>query len=195
MLQHKVIEDVLTDDWNDLRDAFLAIMEPPMRQIFDAGIAYALSVDVPGYVARKDFLDADPAALDDVAGALFRTYTDSWWAGLEDTTRSGLRDAILNHATAPDVEAIISEIEPLFGPTRARRIGVTETTRLFGEGARLAYRESGVPGWRWLTVEDDRVCPECDALSGSVYDIGVPFLPAHVSCRCFPSPVMDIGAA
>ena len=42
---------------------------------------------------------------------------------------------------------------------------------------------------RWLTEEDERVCPECGPLDGTVWeDGGGPSPPLHVGCRCRRAP-------
>ncbi len=39
---------------------------------------------------------------------------------------------------------------------------------------------------RWMTMEDERVCPICGPLEGRIYRKGqfLPPLPAHANCRC-----------
>lgn len=193
----KDLLDILTDDdfWDDLEATIKSRMLPRFREIFDAGVDAAKGVNVPGYRApargQRDFLDPDPAALDDVAGQMFRNYTDDWWNGIEQTTREQLRQAIIRSSqNGTGVRQVIRDIRPLFGEVRARRIAVTETTRLFGRGAQATYRASGLGGWIWQTVEDGRVCPTCDGLSGNEYTIDQDFDPAHVTCRCFPRPLL-----
>ena len=42
---------------------------------------------------------------------------------------------------------------------------------------------------RWLTQEDERVCPECGPLDGAVWEDGAgPAPPLHVNCRCLRAP-------
>lgn len=48
-----------------------------------------------------------------------------------------------------------------------------------------AYKDAGIPKVRWITMEDDRVCEECDALDGKVFRIDrIPPRP-HYGCRCW----------
>jgi len=89
-----------------------------------------------------------------------------------------------------------AKLNTLFDPLRARRIAHTEVTRIYSEGNQAAWRASGmVSGKRWHTVEADNVCVICRGLNGTVADINGMFEgdiagpPAHVSCRCFPTPV------
>lgn len=192
----KALESILDDAdfWSRQRRRMLRAVRGQMWSIFLQGSKFARGLDVEGYepaaFGRRDFLDPDPAELTNEMGQVFRNYLDDWWSGIEATTREQMRGAIIrSYQDGTGVAQVIRDIEPLFGPERARRIGVTETTRLFGRGAQATYRASGLLEWQWMTVEDARVCPICDALSGNVYPLDLDFDPAHVSCRCFPSPV------
>jgi SPP1 gp7 family putative phage head morphogenesis protein len=164
-----------------------------MRSVFFEGVAMAQTIDVRGYVSRKDFLDPVASEIDDFAGMIFRNYVDDWWLQLEYTTREQLRAAIMRASIdGTGVKGVIKDIEPLFGEVRAKRIGVTETTRLFGRGALATYMATAMEGWEWQTVSDGRVCPVCIGRLGHQYPIEHPFDPAHVSCRCFPLPVLRL---
>jgi rubredoxin len=68
-------------------------------------------------------------------------------------------------------------------------IAVTETTRVFAEGNKLAWDSTGVvSGSKWQTANDDLVCPICGPLNEQVTDDEPP---AHVNCRCWKRPVVD----
>lgn len=203
--------EALSDEalWAELKAIMLEAVTPAMREIFDQGAAAArhirprrrrrrglraLAARVFGQKA-PDFLDPPDDIFDNVAGEIFRTYQDAWWAQLENTTREGLRTAIA--AAAQDgtgTPGVIEAIEPLFGERRARLIGVTETTRLYGRGAQATFRASGLRSWMWQTDEDDRVCEECDALDGEEFSMDEEFDPAHPDCRCFPLPLVEDDA-
>lgn len=190
------LEAILSDHefWADQKAKVLRAIEPEMQKIFREGMDFAKTIEVhPSIASRivgaRDFLDPDEGALDDAAGQIFRTYTDDWWSQLSHTLQNALRSAITDASQdGSGTPGVIKRITPLFGPTRAKRIGVTETTRLFGRGAQATYQASGVEKWEWHTVNDSRVCPICDALDGKTFPISHPFNPAHVLCRCFPSP-------
>lgn len=184
------LTDILDDHefWAEQKRIMIAAVEDQMRDVFDQGVALAKTIDVPGYVARKDFLDPIASEIDDFASHVFRHYVDDWWLQLEYTTREQLRAAITRAAIeGTGVEGVIRDIDPLFGEVRARRIGVTETTRLFGRGAMATYMATGMEGWEWQTVSDSRVCPICTGRAGNQYPIEHPFDPAHVSC------LVDLG--
>ena len=52
--------------------------------------------------------------------------------------------------------------------------------------ARLqAFKDAGVKRVRWNTEKDERVCNECNALDGKVFDIDDAPAKMHIRCRCF----------
>lgn len=182
--------------WAEQKRIMLDACEPQMRFVFNEGVRLAMVIDVPGYEGRKDFLDPIASEIDDFASQVFRHYADDWWLRLEYTTREQLRAAIMRAGVeGTGVQGVINDIEPLFGDVRARRIGVTETTRLFGHGALATYKATSMEGWEWQTVTDGRVCPICIGRLGSQFPIDHPFDPAHVSCRCFPLPVLRLATS
>ena len=83
------------------------------------------------------------------------------------------------------------------GLHRARLIARTETVRAHNEGALNRYADvrDRIEGVRALveftTAGDDRVCPECSALEGSVWDVDSARgeIPVHPNCRCAWLPV------
>jgi len=89
-------------------------------------------------------------------------------------------------------DAIPGLLGGLFGPVRADMTGITETTHAMRQAAaRLAanMRASGIEVVeRWLTAEDERVCPICAPLDHTTEEVwgqaiaGGP--PAHYNCRC-----------
>ena len=58
--------------------------------------------------------------------------------------------------------------------------------------ARLeAFRQAGVRKVLWVSQADERVCEECDALNGQIFDIDNVPPPPHYGCRCYLVPVFD----
>jgi len=103
------------------------------------------------------------------------------------------------------------------GITRSKTIARTETIENYNEFALQRYERAGVESVtveaEWLATDDDRTCPICEALEGTVYttdeartetftyepdDDEPPSLdgeyslkpPAHPSCRCSLLPVV-----
>ena len=61
-------------------------------------------------------------------------------------------------------------------------------------GATAAYRANSdvLSGYEWLTARDERVCPECAPLNGTVYPLSSYYRPPkHPQCRCTVVPVVD----
>lgn len=56
-------------------------------------------------------------------------------------------------------------------------------------------QSAGVNLVRWVTMQDERVCPICGPLQGRVYRKGqfLPPLPAHANCRCQWELLFDPG--
>ena len=115
-----------------------------------------------------------------------------------------------------DMRTLDKRLAPIYGKSRAKRIGATEVTRVYAEGNQMAWKSAGVVnGQRWMTAVDDRVCPICGPLHNTIVDLsgGWTFTqemldanpalaralrgpqtilrpPAHVNCRCWLQPVV-----
>lgn len=112
------------------------------------------------------------------------------------TTRKRLQREISNFITSGEtLLQLRRRLEPVFGPVRAEAIAVTEVTRAYAEGNVASWRESGViQKQEWRTANDELVCPICGAKAGQVYALddraGTP--PAHVRCRCWVVPYVEV---
>jgi SPP1 gp7 family putative phage head morphogenesis protein len=82
---------------------------------------------------------------------------------------------------------------------RAGLIAKTESFRAANWANREAWKQSGVVKTLiWYSAEDNRVCPECEALDGKEISIddkfftddysGGEFPPRHPDCRCYTRP-------
>ncbi len=100
--------------------------------------------------------------------------------------------------TARNMRTVISNI----GVTRSRTLARTETIRVHAESTLNRYLDAGIRDVtvlaEFLTAQDDRVCPDCNALeTGDAVDIesarGV--IPVHANCRCVWLPVVPALAA
>ena len=87
----------------------------------------------------------------------------------------------------------ITDAVDTIGITRARMMARTETMYAVNQGSLIRYTQAGVEKVEWLSAtEDDRVCEECEALNGQIFDIdSVPEIPLHVNCRCCTAPVVE----
>lgn len=78
----------------------------------------------------------------------------------------------------------------------AYRLLYTEGTRMFNRANSEAFAEVGINQYRYCTAGDNRVCGDCKALEGNVYDIaeardGINYPPMHPWCRCHTEPAVD----
>lgn len=116
--------------------------------------------------------------------------------GIDETTRDIISNAISSFIETPGftIRDVMDELTD-FSEKRAATIAVTETTRAFAEGQKLAGEElrKEFPDMKiektWFTNNDDRVCDICGPLDGKSvayedeFDAEGP--PAHVNCRCW----------
>ena len=105
-----------------------------------------------------------------------------------------------------DLPALEARLIPLFDEgSRARRIAVTEVTRIYSEGNQMAWQSTGlVERKRWMTAVDDLVCEVCGELHGMEIPVYENFHlsedrgfghyvsgpPGHWNCRCWLQPVV-----
>lgn len=97
--------------------------------------------------------------------------------------------------TAEGLPQLVQALEPVFGPARAERIAITETTRVIVESQRAASEQDEfITHYRYITAADERVCAQCGPLHGQVIEkraagFALPgqarmFPPLHPNCRC-----------
>jgi len=112
--------------------------------------------------------------------------------GITETSRKALGSQIASWIESGEpLPQLFERLEPIYGQQRAELIGVTEVTRAYSEGKKVAWAESGVvQGYEWMTANDELVCPICAPLSGQKVKAGRTFPggftgpPAHPRCRC-----------
>ena len=127
-----------------------------------------------------------------------RKYRLDWIRNITEVTRKKTIKAIGDWIRSGSPLSTLEQVlEPLFGEMRAKRIATTEVTRLFAHGNQMAWEATGfVNSMKWMTAEDEKVCPICKPLDGTLIGIGdldaLP--PAHVNCRCWVQPVVDDDA-
>jgi len=178
----KAPEDLLTDRafWDEMAGELAVGLGPVCRRIITGGAQAAESL---GAIVDFDAIHRE-------ALIMTRGTESIYWRMMTQTTRDSLREALVMWQEAglgkrglPD---LIDAIQPLFSSDRARRIAVTETTRLFAEGNKLAAQmDDAVGGLQWQTAGDERVCAICGPLNNQIFPKdGVPECPAHVMCRC-----------
>ena len=199
------LTDLLTDEdfWDEQRDTLFKFARPLFLEAFLVGAELgseqqpsrrksavdALTLMVGGYKAEVPQLAFDADAIGEEARIAIQTYMDRWWSLLSTSTRRQLL-RILTEAieSGRTIQAVVVDVEHLFGPARARRIAVSELTNLMGQGAQVTYRRAGFPKWEWRTVRDGRVDPICVDRDTQQFPITQTFERAHVGCRCWPVP-------
>ena len=130
-----------------------------------------------------------------------REYTYELIKGIDDTTLEIVRSTITrfveqdNYTMGDVFYSLINDGR--YTEARAHMIGVTETTRAFAQGQRIAAEElvAQFPGTElvktWFTNNDDRVCEICAPLDGMTvpstddFPGGLLDPPGHVNCRCW----------
>ena len=215
----RALLDGLTDDNAHLMLARLE-SEEVLRPFTDTVMAVLTDVSLAGAqwgaetvnrhaYGAKGVIDFVWDIVNEAAERFARTYAYSLVTGITETTRTRLQGQISEFVRNQEtINQLARRIEPLFGGVRAKMIAVTETTRAFAEGNQIAWRESGViEQKRWVTANDELVCPVCGPLHRQVVDIDdefevtyatkrglvtarFPHPPAHVSCRCGMTPVI-----
>lgn len=128
-------------------------------------------------------------------------YVDSITLALAQTNerqiRAQIAEWVQNNLTLQQLTDSLTRT--VFSAQRAEMIAVTEITRAYVEGNRVAFRQSGVVSLIEVqTANDERVCPVCGPRHGKQFDLekGDPeigFPPFHPRCRCWILPVVQGG--
>lgn len=164
---------------NDLRKEISIPLRQYIEQSFTTYSDYVNFIDTAGAV--EDIDTAMTRAISDVAGSITRN------------TRAKL-DALI--AQGLSEEEIIDSIALRFSSGHADQVAITEITRAeaqFSEALSSRLAEQNVTTQiRWLTAEDERVCPICFPLDHKLKKDGgwiskgelISGPPAHPNCRC-----------
>lgn len=128
-----------------------------------------------------------------------KTYAYKLAEEINKTTKDTITRAITSFVETPGMTIgdVINRLP--FNSARAEKIAVTEVTRAYATGQRMAGEDlqKEFPSVKvvktWLTNNDDRVCEICGPLDGKeveldqTFDGGISEPPAHVNCRCWTS--------
>jgi hypothetical protein len=128
-----------------------------------------------------------PASVAALAGTLVNRFT-GWVAD----TATRVRDALLLAASA-GITLVVAEnlldraIERLL--PIAIGTDVTQEYDAFNETLSVWYQANSeyVEAWQWVTAEDERVCPFCESMDGSIHDLSES-MESHPRCRCEMEP-------
>lgn len=180
----------LTEFWPNEEKELLAILLPLLEEATRAGIA-----GVPLQFNRN--------LANQQAGSWARQYTDELLRILGTSQRRVVGQALQRWTQQPGASmgSLVDELKSNFDAQRADLIAVTEVTRAYAHGNKIAYQQSGVNHWRWRTNRDALTCKVCGPLNNQVFAIGevignfrgTSFTepPAHPGCRCWMTPVVN----
>lgn len=183
MLENMGPQNIPYDFWLQYQTQLRAEIASPMRQYIEQSFT--------NYSDYVNFIDKT-GAVSDIDTLMTQAITDSA-NGIAETTRKQLQ-AMVQQGISQD--EIIERIALRFGTGHAEQVSVTEITRAesyFSDALQKRLAEQNVESTiRWLTSEDERVCPICGPLDnkkkpdgGWVTKFGVlQGPPAHPNCRC-----------
>lgn len=114
----------------------------------------------------------------------------------EETSKQIIRevtDGIYLGESIPKLATRINDRVNSIGIGRATTMARTEALHAFNQGAEVRYTQAGIEKLEWLTAYDDRVCPICGPLDGTVFDVKSRHErpPRHPMCRCTIIPVIE----
>lgn len=167
-------------------NALLPVLEQMWLAALEAGVKAANEQPA----VRQDFSQQE---YQDLLAQLKR----QWVRQIATTTISQMAGALAQGArTAAALTAALLAV--LANLDRAKKIAVTEVTRAMALVAQLLYHRAGHRYVRWITENDNRVCPSCqmnqdagDWPLGVPFPSGAPYPPDHPGCRCAVVPAKD----
>lgn len=199
------------DDWlNRIPDLSDPVTEKRIFNLFIGGLHKGQQL-----FAYNIGFDVDWTQYDEEASKWARTYLhekmddglQGFFDSLDETTMGNLKQELANFVevegyTLADVTRGLSDNFE----SRAQRIAVTETTRVFAEADDIAGKlvEEEYPDIRviktWFTNNDDivRRCPICwpmhgiSVLRSERFPNGLDGPPGHVNCRCWRQTMTDV---
>lgn len=166
--------------WEEMNVALQNALLLPLQAVAMLGYE-ALIAEAPK--VEKTTSDSVRHWLDTVGAELFK--------GIVDATKDGLSEAIADYLEGGmPLQDLVDRLSVLFDANRALRIAITETTRAYDQGDRIATQELRDAGFEvkdiWNTRNDDLVdedCAEREGLESADWPTSER-PPLHVNCRC-----------
>lgn len=179
--------------WNDERAFLIDVLLPAL---FAAALRTAKgALQALGLDVNSEFVQAqvNQAVIDWAKQYGFELVTR-----LNQTTQKFLQNAVSEWVgSGQPLDALITNLKPVFGPVRAQMIAATEATRAFSEGNFLAWKASGVVDmYAVQTANDSDVDEQCLAeAAGGPYPLhdASHKPPFHINCRCWTYPVVALS--
>ena len=202
-----------------VRDEHRLILKHASTDSFKRGLSHGIEefveAQLPFYkdlgpdgidkMSTNVFTVIDTSALDfmtrynlQLAGDVSRELADGLNRAVQTGIATGMsvKDIVKEMGTVvTDKEAFRHAGKKVFGKaqTRMELIARTETIRAHSQGQRKFYATVGVRRLEWLTMDDERMCPDCGALDGKTYAVDkFPNQPLHPACRCGNTAVVDL---
>ncbi len=109
---------------------------------------------------------------------------------LREHIEKGVIDSVISGQSK---DKAVREIKRSFGVgfNDADRIVRTETQRVLNDGQRQTYKDRGYSQVEWLVADDERLCEECMAIDGKIFNIDEVPAVLHPRCRCTFIPVLN----
>lgn len=174
---------LVPSDWEDeLRALLRPLIEAVLRESGERAsdeFGLDISFDLANPEARRWL------------GERLRLFSASVYGTTIDDIAAQLREAETNGESIERMAARIRAYLDASKITRAELIARTETIYAANQGAIQAYRQADVAQWQWWATADERTCPICSRLHGSLHPIGEDFEPGHPDCRCACIPVVE----
>lgn len=196
----KALEAYFAQFAEDDDEALMELLLPILSEAAKEGASGA---------ALPDGVSVDWALVNENAVAWAKKYAAQLVTKINESTKQLLADAISKHLSTPGstLGDLQKEIQGVMTASdgRARLIAQTEITRSYAEGNLATWKESGaIEKKRWRTNNDSKVCEICAPLNGKVIGLDESFgedvfgeemdgPPAHPGCRCWVTPVVEVG--
>ena len=153
--------------------------------------------ELPGgeIVYNKPVIRPEVPHIDPELQKSYNERVDGLMSSVRDELKNGIR-LDLDHAKLNnwETEKLKKKLDERFrhAEYRASVIAQTEMQYAYNSFIVMEARKDGFTKLRWVTQEDEFVCKECGPRHGKVYDIdALPDMPAHPSCRCAFTIVME----
>lgn len=126
------------------------------------------------------------------------------WSGTDFVTRIGVNNNVLisnlrqtltrgfiNGSSITNMTKDLKGVMDI-GATNARRLIRTEAMHVIGASHNDTYKAAGVKKVKFITAEDERVCTDCEAINGNIYNIDdAPMIPQHSNSRSILIPYFE----
>lgn len=204
--------------WAPVRAALVAMLTDSV--MLGAGDGFAaiggeVTANVERAALRVDWTTVHSAATDWLFGGGSAQFGDGYASELTrdmlaSSERQIAREIAAWTVAGEPLPALTTRLEStVLSRTRAEMIAVTEVTRAYAQGSRLAWEQGGIiKRMRWQTANDELVCPICQPLNQAIAPVdgsgtfeardgngmvtqSARMPPAHPRCRCWLSPVAD----